>query len=127
MLRHRSVVCCISLQILVEESVWLRYKEHKLVEDLANHVLPVFLVSLLFNFMLLRVGNRTKSFVFAGFDITRRHVWHKPKVRIRLSCGYICMLRGAILLRLLLSLLVKCLREVQLDRCIVELGHCFEV
>ena len=50
-----GVISAVVLQILEEQTVWLRDEEHELVEHLSDNVFPVLLVPLLFEFLLLRV------------------------------------------------------------------------
>lgn len=59
-----SVICCIVLQVLVEETVRLGDEEHELVEHFADHVLPILLVPLLLHFALFLLSCTRACLVF---------------------------------------------------------------
>ena len=85
------VISSIVLKILEEKTVWLRYEEHELVEHLSNNVLPVFLVSLFFKFLLLRIWYATtyQSLVLALLSmqgVIRLHCRDIGNVGVGLPC-----------------------------------------
>ena len=88
---------------------------------------PVLLISLFLGLLLLGISDGSQSLILALFHLCCRHAWHEAEIGVGLACGNICMLGSSILLSLLLRLVVKSLREVQLYGRLVELRDSFQV
>jgi len=112
-----GIVGGVDLQVLEEETVRLRDQEHQLVEDFADHVLPVLLTPLILSLELLDVGDPTQAFVL-HLLLPWRHAWDEAEVRVGLPRDIACGLgeAGPVLGGcLLLGLLVARLWEVKFD------------